>query len=74
MSIDASEIIVGVMMAVFGLIGLVLGARAVDNEMYVFGLSLFIFACLFGIGLIRVHYNRQEAARAAIRAGGRNHG
>lgn len=73
MNIEASDLIVGVMMVVFGLVGLVLGAGAVDSEMYIFGLSLFIFACAFVIGLIRQHYNRQDAARVAVRAGEPRH-
>jgi hypothetical protein len=74
MGIEASDLIVGLMMLVFGVVGLFLGAGAVDNEMYVFGLALFAFACLFIIGLVRAHYNRQEAALAMARAGDRPHG
>lgn len=74
MNIEASDLIIGLMMAVFAVIGLVLGAGAVDNEMYVFGLSLFAFACVFLFGLIRTHYNRMEAARVAARRGDGSHG
>lgn len=74
MDIEASDLIVGLMMVVFGLVGLVLGAGAVDDEMYVFGLSLFAFACAFILGLIRQHYNRRDAARAVVRAGDTHHG
>jgi uncharacterized membrane protein len=74
MDIEASDLIVGLMMVVFGLVGLVLGAGAVDDEMYVFGLSLFAFSCAFLLGLVRHHYNRRDAARAAVRAGGNRHG
>jgi len=74
MDIGASDLIVGLMMLVFAVIGLILGAGAVDNEMYVFGLSLFAFACLFILGLIRAHYDRLDAARAVARAGANRHG
>jgi hypothetical protein len=32
--------------------------------MFVFGLSLFVFACLFVLGVIRSHFDKQEVARA----------
>jgi hypothetical protein len=63
MDIDPSDLIVGLMMAVFGLVGLILASGAMDNEMYVFGLSLFGFACIFDLGLIRRHFDRMEARR-----------
>ena len=63
MDIDPSDLIVGLMMAVFGLIGLILASGAMDNEMYVFGLSLFGFACVFDFGLLRRHFDRMEARR-----------
>jgi len=64
MEIEAGDIVVGVMMALLGLLGLILGAGAADDAMYVFGLSLFAFACLFVLGQIRRHYDRADAARA----------
>ena len=64
---EPGDLIVGGMMGVFGLIGLLLASRAVDDEMYVFGLSLAGFAALFLFGLVRRYYDRQDAARAAAR-------
>jgi hypothetical protein len=64
MAVATGDIVVGVMAALLGLLGLILGAGAVDDGMYVFGLSLFAFACLFGLGQIRRHYGRVTAARA----------
>jgi hypothetical protein len=61
------------MMLLFGIVGLILAAGAVDDEMYVFGLSLFAFACLFIIGQVRHHHDRRDAARAAVRAAGEHH-
>jgi hypothetical protein len=61
-----SDIVVGLMMAVFGLIGLFLVAGAADSEMYVFGLGLSAFAVCFDIGLIRRHFDRADAARAPV--------
>ena len=65
MNVDASDIVVGLMMAVFAIIGLVLGAGAMDDEMYVFGLSLFLFSVLFIVGQIRRYYDRADASRTA---------
>jgi hypothetical protein len=65
MNIEPSDLIVGLLMTAFGLIGLILASGAYDDEMYVFGLSLFGFACVFVTGLVRRHFDRQEAARAA---------
>ena len=63
MDIDPSDLIVGLMMTAFGIIGLILASGAMDNEMYVFGLALFAFAVVFDIGLIRRHFDRLEARR-----------
>jgi hypothetical protein len=63
MESDSGALIVGVMMAVFGLIGLFLVAGAADNEMYVFGIALTGFAVVFDFGLLKNHYDRQDAAR-----------
>ncbi len=61
MDIEPSDLIVGLMMIAFGLIGLILAAGAWDDEMYVFGLSLFGFATVFVLGLIRRHFDRQAS-------------
>ena len=63
MDIDPSDLIIGLLMTTFGIIGLILASGAMDNEMYVFGLSLFAFSCLFDLGLIRRHFDRLDAAR-----------
>jgi hypothetical protein len=65
MDIEPSDLIVGLLMAALGLIGLILASGALDDEMYVFGLSLFSFACVFVLGLVRRHFDKLEAARAA---------
>jgi hypothetical protein len=67
MESSAGDLIVGVMMAVFGLIGLFLAAGAADVEMYIFGLGLSGFAVCFDFGLIKRHYDRRDAAQAAAR-------
>ncbi len=64
---DVSDLVVGLMMAVFGLLGLFLVAGAADDEMYVFGLALCVFAVLFDFGLIKRHYDRRDAMLAAAR-------
>jgi hypothetical protein len=63
MNIEPSDLIVGLLMTAFGLIGLILASGAYDDEMYVFGLSLFGFAVAFIAGLIRRHFDRLDAAR-----------
>jgi hypothetical protein len=62
MDVEPSDLIVGLMMAMLGLIGLILASGAQDDEMYVFGLSLAGFAMVFLFGQIRRHFDR-EAAR-----------
>jgi hypothetical protein len=65
MDIEPSDLIVGLLTAALGLIGLILAAGALDNEMFVFGFALFGFACVFVLGLVRRHFDRLEAARVA---------
>jgi hypothetical protein len=70
MDIEPSDLIVGLLVAVLGLAGLIMASGAWDDEMYVFGLSLFGFACLFVLGLVRRHYDKQEAVRVERRRHG----
>ena len=63
MGIEPSDFIVGLLMAAFGLIGLILASGAMDDGMFVFGLSLFGFACVFDFGLLRRHFDKWEAGR-----------
>ena len=58
-----SDVVVGVLMAALGLVGLFMAAGAMDNEIYLFGLSLGGFAAVFLIGLVKAYYDRLEAAR-----------
>ena len=55
------DVIVGTMMAILGLVGLFMASRALDSEIYIFGLSLALFAVLFDFGLIRAHFDRRHA-------------
>jgi hypothetical protein len=64
---EVSDIVVGVLMLVLGLTGLKLASGALDDEIYLFGLSLAGFAVLFEFGLIRRYFDRKDAAR--VRAG-----
>lgn len=63
MGFDPSDLIVGLLMTVFGLTGLILASGAMDIEMYIFGLSLFGLAVAFDFGLLRRHFDRLEAQR-----------
>ena len=57
---DVSGFIVGVVMAVLGVVGLIMASGAYDNAIFIFGLSLAGFAVLFDIGLIRRHFDRRS--------------
>jgi len=59
-----SDFIIGCLLAVSGLLGLFMAAGATDDGIYVFGLSLFAFACVFIIGQVRRHFDQADAARA----------
>ena len=65
MDVEPGDIAVGVMMGLLGCVGLLFAARAVDDAIYVFGLSLAVFAFLFVLGLIRRHYDRERPVVAA---------
>jgi hypothetical protein len=67
MDTDKSEIIVGLMMAIFGLAGLFLTAGAMDDEMYIFGISLTGFSICFICGLVKQHYDRVDRDRVKAR-------
>jgi hypothetical protein len=64
MQVQASDIVVGLIMALFGLVGLFLASRALDDEMCVFGLSLAGFASLFIFGQIHRHFDEITASRS----------
>jgi hypothetical protein len=57
-----SDLVVGGLMAIFGLVGLFLAAGALDDAIYIFGLSLFGYACCFLIGQVRRHYDMRDIA------------
>ncbi|MGE0222177.1 MAG: hypothetical protein AB7F35_15395 [Acetobacteraceae bacterium] len=64
MDIAVSDLVVGIIVFILGLLGLLLAAGATDDGMYVFGLSLTGFAVIFVLGLIRRHYDRQDMMRS----------
>lgn len=65
---QASDLLIGVLMACLGLIGLYAAAGALDLEMTIFGWSLAGFASAFIVGQIKRHYDEVDAARAAAHA------
>ena len=67
---NLGDIIVGVFVALLGLIGLVMAAGALDQEIYVFGLSLVVFAGAFDWALALKIMRQMEAARLEIVAAG----
>jgi hypothetical protein len=68
MDFETGDIVVGLMVVVLGLLGLLVAARAWDNEMYLFGLTLAGFAVAFDFGILRRHFDRADAARAETQA------
>jgi hypothetical protein len=64
-TIPASDIVVGLLMIAFGAVGLFLASRALDSEMYVFGLSLAGYAALFVIGQVKRLHGAARVARSA---------
>src|SRR3954451_15961659 len=62
-----SDLVVGLMMAAFGLLGLLLDAGADDAEMYIFWLALCVFAVLFDFGLIKSRFDRRDSIAATAR-------
>jgi hypothetical protein len=63
MDIEPSDFIVGLLMLVFGIVGLFLASGAMDNEMYVFGLTLFGVATACEFGLSRRPFAKVEIRR-----------
>ncbi|MDE2335618.1 MAG: hypothetical protein KGK10_13890 [Rhodospirillales bacterium] len=63
-----SDVIIGVLVACLGLIGLFAAAGALDIEMSIFGWSMAGFALVFILGLIKRHYDEIDAARHAPQA------
>ncbi len=64
MGIDIGDILVGLLVGILGLVGLIMASGALDNEIYIFGLSLALFAVLFEFGLVRRHFDKAAIARA----------
>ena len=64
-----SDWIVGIMVGVFGLVGLILAVGARDEEIFIFGASLALFGGLFIYG---IHKRQTAAAVASVK--GNNHG
>ncbi len=70
MKVHPGDLIIGVMMICFAVLGALLALRALDLEMSVFGVSLVCFAVLFLLGQIRRHF----AASAELTSMERRHG
>jgi hypothetical protein len=60
---QTSDLVVGLLVLVLGLVGLVMASGALDEAMFVFGLSLAGFAVVFDIGLVKRHFDRIDAAK-----------
>jgi hypothetical protein len=60
---QTSDLVVGLLVLILGLVGLVMASGALDDAMYVFGLSLMGFAVVFDLGLVKRHFDRIDAAK-----------
>jgi hypothetical protein len=60
MTILPSSWIVGAAVALLGLLGLTMAARATDLGVHLFGMLLFVFAIGFDFWLIKLGYDRAE--------------
>jgi hypothetical protein len=56
---------VGIVSGLFGLLGLVLASRAVDDGMYVFGFALFGFGILMVFWLLKHGFDAADAKQRA---------
>jgi drug/metabolite transporter (DMT)-like permease len=66
---NVSDWFVGLMVAVFGLIGLLMAIEARDPEIFIFGAGLALFAAVFDYSIVR-----RRAAPATIGTKGNPHG
>jgi hypothetical protein len=62
-----ANVLVGLMVTGFGIVGLFLVAGAADSEMFIFGLGLAVFAVAFNFGQVKRHFDKRDAARGAAR-------
>jgi hypothetical protein len=62
-----ANVLVGLMVAGFGILGLFLVAGAADSEMFIFGLGLAVFAVAFNFGQVKRHFDKRDAAHGAAR-------
>ena len=60
---QTSDLVVGLLVLILGLVGLVMASGALDDAMYVFGMSLAGFAVVFDLGLVKRHFDRLDAAK-----------
>jgi hypothetical protein len=61
--VEAGDVAVGALVGLMGFLGLLMASGALDEEIYVFGLSLAGFATLFIFGLVKRHFDRVDGAR-----------
>ncbi len=57
-----SDFLVGIFVALLGVVGLFLVAHAVDDEILIFGAGLAAFAVVFNFGIVKSVFDRKEAA------------
>jgi hypothetical protein len=67
MGIEIGDLIVGLLVIAFSLIGLFLAAGVYGNEMYIFGLALAGWGAVLVFSLLRRHVHRRAIARLAVR-------
>ncbi len=66
MGIEIGDLVVGLLMIAFSLVGLFFAAGVYGNEMYIFGLALAGWGAVLVFGLLRRHFDRRAVARPAV--------
>ena len=65
---SGSDLFMGIFMAVFAVVGLILASGARDAEMLVFGASLAVFGLVFDAGILKRHFDTAQAIAAQQRS------
>lgn len=69
MGIEIGDLIVGLLMIAFSLIGLFLAAGLDGNQLYMFGLSSVGWGAVFVFTLLRRYFGQREIAWLSLRTG-----
>jgi hypothetical protein len=70
---EEGDYVTWALVALLGMLGPIMAHQARDNEIYVFGLSLFAFSAVFLFFEIKRHYDMIDSARDEAGSGGSPH-